>query len=196
MRARELHHPDSAPSGDARKRGLHTTWLRPPKTPLRYQSQRVFVATMLDVIGRLLAAGSAVDPVVQAELGAFPEGYTIGFAVLGESLGTRVQRQGAVFHRVPNDEHKPDLEIVFKHLSHAFLVLSFQESTPQAYANDRMVTHGDIGLTMRFVRCLDRVQGVMLPRPIAARALKAVPEIPLARKLSLAARIGYRLLKV
>jgi hypothetical protein len=123
--------------------------------------------------------------VVQRELLGFPEGYTIGFAVLGEDLSLRVARVGDRFVPVEDKSGRPDLEIVFKHIAHAFVLLSFQESTPTAFANDRMVSHGDVGLSMRFTRCLDRVQGVMLPDPIAAMALKSLPHIPLGERLRL-----------
>jgi hypothetical protein len=156
---------------------------------LVYKTQRAYVALMFDVLARLLVAGSAVDPVIRRELTGFPEGYTIGFAVLGEQLALRVARVGDRFVAVAERSGKPDLEIVFKHIALAFALLSFQESTPTAYANDRLVSHGDVGLSMRFTRCLDRVQGVMLPDPIAAMALKSLPHIPLGERLRLMTRI-------
>jgi hypothetical protein len=79
--------------------------------------------------------------------------------------------------------------VIFKHVSHAFMVLSFQESTPTAFANQRILTHGDAALGMRFTRCLNRVQAVALPHFVAARALKAVPALPIAKKLALGAQL-------
>jgi hypothetical protein len=144
---------------------------------------------MFDVLGRLLVAGSAVDPEIRRELLGFPEGYSIGFAVLGDTLALRIARKGQRFVPEPSRAGRPDLEIVFKHVAHAFALLSFQESTPTAFANDRMLSHGDVALSMRFTRCLDRVQGIMLPDPIAALALKSLPRVPLAERLRLAAQI-------
>lgn len=172
----------TAPSSSA-ERGLSAT-------ALLYRTQRAYVAMMFDVLGRLLVAGSAKDPVIQRELLGFPDGYTIGFAVLGEDLSLRVARVGDRFVPVEDKSGRPDLEIVFKHIAHAFALLSFQESTPTAFANDRMVSHGDVGLSMRFTRCLDRVQGIMLPDPIAALALKSLPSIPLGERLRLATSIA------
>jgi hypothetical protein len=162
---------------------------------LLYKTQRAYVAMMFDVLGRLLVAGSAADPVIQRELLGFPEGYTIGFAVLGEDLSLRVARVGERFVPVHDKSGRPDLEIVFKHVAHAFALLSFQESTPTSFANDRMISHGDVGLSMRFTRCLDRVQGVMLPDPIAALALKSLPDIPLGERLWLITRIAGSLVQ-
>jgi len=69
------------------------------------------------------------------------------------------------------------------------MVFSFQESTPRAFANQRMVTQGDPALAMRFTRCLNRVQAVSLPRFVVERALKAVPPISMGEKLSVGARL-------
>jgi hypothetical protein len=155
--------------------------------PALYTAQRAFVATMFEVLARLIVAGSAADPVVQRELLGFPDDYTIGFSIHGDTLGFRVAKRGARFVPAPR-QGRADLELVFKHIAHAFALVSFQESSAVAYANDRFVTHGDIALAMRFMRCLDRNLAIVLPPPIAARALKAAPEIPLGERVRTTAR--------
>lgn len=155
--------------------------------PLLYSAQRAFVAGMFDVLGRLIVAGSAADPVVQRELLGFPEGYTIGFSVYGDTLGLRVAKRGGQFVTVPR-QGRADLELVFKHIAHAFALLSFQESSAVAYANDRFVSHGDIALSMRFMRCLDRNLAMILPPPISGMALKSIPTIPVAERVRTTAR--------
>ena len=167
----------------------------PMPTDLTQKAQRAYVALMFDVLGRLLAAASVADPVVRAELAGFPDGYTIGFAVLGDDLSMRIRRDGERFVVARPSQEPPDLQITFKHLTHAFALLSFQESTPRAYANNRMVTDGDIALSMRFVRCLDRVQGIILPDFVAARALKALPQVPAGERLKVALSITNRLVQ-
>lgn len=165
-------------------------------TRLAHDSQRAFVRSMFDLLGRLLAAASQVDPVVQHELAGFPEGYSVVFSVLGESVGVRVARRGSRFVVVREPgEQKADLQISFKHLAHAFALLSFQESTPRAFARGRLTTDGDLALTMRFVRCLDRTQGVILPDVIAARALKSLPRIPLPERLRLSVLVSAGLVR-
>jgi len=93
---------------------------------------------MFEVLERLIVASSAVDPVVQTELEAFPEGCTIGFSILGEPGGLRVRVRGGRLEQARGLVGRPDLEVVFKHLAHAFALLSLQESTAVAYARDRM----------------------------------------------------------
>jgi hypothetical protein len=155
--------------------------------PLLYSAQRAYVATMFEVLPRLIVAASAVDPVVQRELPGFPEGYSIGFSVYGDTLGFRVAKRGMQF--VPAElRGRADLELVFKHISHAFALLSFQESSAVAYANDRFVSHGDIAQSMRFTRCLDRNLALILPPPISGMALKSIPNIPLAERVTTTAK--------
>jgi hypothetical protein len=155
---------------------------------LRYGAQHAYVALMFDVLGRLLIAASARDPEVKRELSGFPEDFTLGFSVLGDSASLRLHWRGERLTRLPGGE-AADLDVIFKHVSHAFMVLSFQESTPTAFANQRVITQGDAALAMRFTRCLNRVQAVTLPRFVAARALKAVPPLPLTQKLALGAQL-------
>lgn len=154
-----------------------------------YRAQRVFVRVMLSMLERLIVAGSEVDPVIRAELASFPEGCTIGFSILGETRTLRVRVQAGRLVPARDRDRRPDLEVVFKHVAHAFALLSLTESSATAYARDRMTTHGDVALTMRFMRCADRVQGVMLPPLLAARALKSVPELPLGTRIGLRARV-------
>lgn len=154
-----------------------------------YRAQRAYVRVMLALMERLLVASSAVDPVIRAELASFPEGCTIGFAILGETCTLRVRIRGGELVPAHDRDERPDLEVVFKHVAHAFALLSLGESSSTSYARDRMVTHGDVALTMRFMRCADRVQGVMLPPMLAARALKSVPDLPLGTRLGLRARV-------
>jgi hypothetical protein len=154
----------------------------------RYTLQRAYVALMFDVLARLLVAASRSDPEVRRELAGFPEGLTLGFSVLGASAKMRLRVHDGQLERAPR-ALEPELDIIFKHISHAFMVLSFQESTPSAFANQRLLTQGDAALSMRLTRCLNRVQAVTLPRFLAERALKAVPSLPLAEKLSLGARL-------
>ncbi|MFO0695494.1 MAG: hypothetical protein U0230_18170 [Polyangiales bacterium] len=165
------------------------------KAQSQYKAQRAYVAGMMRLLSGLLEAASETDPVVREEVANLPEGLVIGMSVLGDSSRMRIKKRGGVLVRLdPDTNQKPELEIVFKHVTHAFLVLSFQEGTARAFANDRMITQGDLSLAMKVVRCLNRVEAVVLPRFVAERALKAYPELGLGEKLSAGARIYGRTL--
>ena len=152
--------------------------------------QRVYVIAMMDVIGRGLVSTNAVDPEVQKEIAQFPANFVIQMKVLpsGPSFTLRV-----------NDDHsltmlrdfagKPDLAVKFKHISHAFLVFSFQEGTARAFANDRMIADGDVSHAIRLVRCLNRMEALILPAAVAKLAVKRYPALSLPEKAVTAARI-------
>jgi len=154
----------------------------------RYNIQRAVVRTMFPVLAGLLEAGSQVDTVVRSEVATLPDGFVFGMSVFGSDLRIRLRVEGSRLVQLdPSLSPAPDLDIVFKHLAIAYMVVSFQESTALAFARNRMVVHGDTALAMRMTRCLDRMQAVSLPGPIARRALKAVPEIPLGERAKLVA---------
>ena len=70
------------------------------------------------------------------------------------------------------------------------MVLSFQEKTSVAFANDRMLVDGDVSYAVRMTRVLNRLESFILPRLIAERAVKEYPAtIKLPEKLISAARI-------
>jgi hypothetical protein len=93
----------------------------------------------------------------------------------------------------PRASARPTLAIQFKHLRHAARVLAFVESTPEAFASDRMVIDGDVAFAMRTQRILDRMQAILLPHAIAARALKKAPRLPLLGHARSAARLYGRI---
>lgn len=173
--------------------------IRPPMTDApspdasvprpRYGVQLAVVRTMLPLLGGLLAAGSEFDETVRKEVEDLPEDLIFGMTVFGTDARIRLAREGSRLVVLdPETAPPPTLDIVFKHVAIAFLVVSFQESTALAFARGRMVVHGDTALAMKITRCLDRMQAIALPRPIAERALKTVPDMPLAQQLKLAAR--------
>lgn len=157
--------------------------------------QLVYVKLMVDVIGRGLVMASQVDEEVKQEVAKFPVGFVLSMNVFphGPAFIAKVtpDHQLELLHSV---ENKPDLTITFKHLSHAFLVFSFQESTAQAFAHDRMIADGDISFAIRLVRCLNKMESLILPKLLAELAVKQYPtELSLKQKLTGAANIYLKL---
>jgi hypothetical protein len=157
------------------------------------RAQRVHVALMMQIVARGLVATSRVDAEVRRELSVLPRGYRIGMVVqpAGPSF-VLASRGDGTLERAALSADKPELTIRYKHLAHAFLVLSFQEGTARAFANDRMVADGDVGHATRLVRCLNRMESLILPAFVARRAVKRLEPIALPEKLSLALAIYGR----
>ena len=157
--------------------------------------QQLYVQLMMDIIGRGLVASSKVDPEIQKECKQFPVGFCFAMDIFSNKTA---------FYAKVNSSHqiellktapkKIDLTITFKHLRHAFLVFSFQESTAQAFAQDRMIANGNISLAIRLVRCLNRLEVLILPKFLAIRAVKQYPnQLTLQQKFKIARQIYFKL---
>ncbi|CAG69643.1 hypothetical protein [Acinetobacter baylyi] len=153
--------------------------------------QHAYVKLMMDVIGRGLVMASQVDAEIQEEISKFPVNFILSMNVFpnGPAFIAQVTKDKKL-KLISLEQGKPDLTITFKHLTHAFLVFSFQESTAQAFANDRMIADGDVSSAIRLVRCLNKMEALILPKVVASLAVKQYPtELSLKDKLSEAANI-------
>ena len=159
--------------------------------------QFAYVKLMMDVVGRGLVMASQVDDEVQQEVSKFPVGFILSMNVFpnGPAFIARVTEEKQL-ELLSNYKGKPDLTITFKHLTHAFLVFSFQESTAQAFANDRMIADGDVSSAIRLVRCLNKMEALILPKLIANLAVKRYPvELTLKEKFTGAKNIYLKVAK-
>ncbi len=164
------------------------------KTLAMSQSKRLYVTTMMQVVGRALQAISEQDEEIQKITSAFPDGFVFSMQVLpsgpGFALRKTLDNHLEFLDEIPSE--KPDLTIYIKHLEHAFRILSFQESTAQAFANDRMLVDGDISRAIRMTRALNRLEAYILPKLVAELAIKEYPPIPLPEKVLRGAKIYLR----
>lgn len=159
--------------------------------------KRPYVALMMDVIGRGLEAASQVDEKIQNDVKNLPDGFMFDMRALpnGPCFVMQKDSAGSLRYLGRTAPRKPDVSLKFKHLNHAFLVLSFQEGTARAFANDRLLVDGEIAHTMKLVRCLNRMESLILPKFVAVRALKRYPQLSLKEKLADGGRIYTRLAK-
>lgn len=153
--------------------------------------QLAYVKLMMDVIGRGLVMASQVDQEIQQEVAKFPANFILSMNVFpnGPAFIAKVTENNQLV-LLEKSETKPDLTITFKHLSHAYLVFSFQEGTAQAFANDRMIADGDLSYAIRLVRCLNKMESLILPKLLAELAVKEYPtDLTLKDKITGAANI-------
>lgn len=154
-----------------------------------------YVKFMMDIIGRGLVVASQVDQELQNEIAKFPDHFIFSMNVYphGPCFIAQVTPEKKL-KLISLEQGKPNLTITFKHLSHAFMVFSFQESTAQAFANDRMIADGDLAYAIRLVRCLNKMEALILPKAIASLAVKEYPEqLKLKQKVNHAAKIYLKI---
>lgn len=160
--------------------------------PMAQQARRLYVQIMMQVVGRSLEAISGLDDEVREETASLPADFIFEMAVMphGPALIVAKQSDGTLRYLGEKPPRTPDLSIRFKHLAHAFLVLSFQEKTSEAFANDRMLVDGDLGYALCMTRILNRLEAYILPKLLAERAVKSYPDdLKLPNKLMQGARI-------
>ncbi|KAA8732795.1 hypothetical protein F4V57_09540 [Acinetobacter qingfengensis] len=159
------------------------------------QLEKYYVNAMMDIIGRGLVVASQVDPEIQQEIQGFPEGLIFSMSVFPH--GPEFRAQVTAQHQLillQSKQQSVDLNIRFKHLHHAFMVFSFQESTAQAFANDRMIADGELSYAIRLVRCLNKMEATILPKALASLAVKAYPQhLNFKEKISLAGNIYFKI---
>lgn len=160
--------------------------------PMMSNARRAYVELMFQVMGRALQAISEVDESTRSETRELPDGFLFEMRVMphGPALIVEHTGTGRLLYHGDEPPRPVDLSIQFKHIAHAFLVLSFQEKTAVAFANDRMLVDGDISYAVRMTRVLNRLESFILPKLVAQRAVKEYPaNIKLPEKLVHAARI-------
>ena len=160
--------------------------------PMIFQARRGYVELMFQIMGRALQAISEVDELTRHETRTLPVGFLFEMQVMpnGPKLIVEHTGDGRLHYHGDYAPGPVDLSIQFKHIAHAFLVLSFQEKTSVAFANDRMLVDGDVSLAVRMTRVLNRLETFILPKLVAQRAVKQYPaDLHLPDKLLRAARI-------
>lgn len=162
-----------------------------PTSKLIPKAQRAYVALMMEIIGRGLTSASAIDPEIHNETKGFPAGFVLQMTVFpsGPNFTAQAQADGSL-KLLKDFNGKADLTVKFKHLSHAFIVFSFQEGTARAFANDRMIADGDVSYAIRLVRCLNKMEALILPKIVANLAVKQYPDsLGLGEKINTASKI-------
>ncbi|MBF7686846.1 hypothetical protein [Acinetobacter rathckeae] len=166
-----------------------------PLHHLKPTMQTAYVKTMMQIVGRGLVTANEVDTEIRSEFSTLPIGFIFTMNVFSQGPSFTIQIQDN--HRLKllsKVEQKPDLTITFKHLSYAYMVLSFQESTAQAFANDRMIADGDLSYAVRLVRCLNKMEAIILPKAVASLAVKEYPtHLVLKEKVNHASKIYLKI---
>ncbi|MHA1331045.1 MAG: hypothetical protein ACTSR2_08215, partial [Candidatus Hodarchaeales archaeon] len=136
------------------------------------------VKMVLFTLGRSISSISCFDSTVKSEIENWPDNTGIMFKVLpnGPSMSLVYRSKKLSYKKVPEEE--ASIIIYFKNLESAFMALTAQLSTIDAFMQHRNLLKGDPSIAMSLVRCLNIVQTYLFPRLIAKRVIKRVPKIP------------------
>jgi len=153
--------------------------------PRRPWLKEFYVRCLFFVFGRALQTLSRTDPILKSELARWPEDFLVLYRILpdGPRLVLLRNREGRLEYRGSKArEEDAGLVITLKNLESAFLVMSLQVGTTQAYAENRVGAKGNIDVAMSLIKCLSVLITYLAPRAAAEKVLKRLPEIPWQRK--------------
>lgn len=138
------------------------------------EMQRALVGAVFWVLGRAICAASKLDSHVRAEVNSWDDGTTITMRVDPEGPVLSLLKKGSSLVTTSLEE-TPTLEIAFKNIGAAFMVLTGKLGIDNAFAQHRFYMKGDIGLGLSLVRCLYIVEAYLFPGFMSSRILKIRP---------------------
>ena len=169
------------PFAKASKEGVMMGKQYRPVVPGKKWFKALVAKIVFMVLGRAFQSGARHDPDMKKEVSALPEGFIVIMNVLPSGPRMAMKKiNGRLKYRGTRYDDG-DLVVNFKNLECAFLVLTPQIGSAQAFAERRMTVKGDIAHAMVFTRCLNTLLTLLYPKFICKRLLKRVPPMPLKK---------------
>jgi hypothetical protein len=130
---------------------------------------------MLFALGRAMQSLSNNDPLIQREVRAWPENFSLVLTVPPKGCQMSVKSVGDGRLRSMGRRIKPeDADVAIQ--------VKSVHSGDAAYAQHAMSAKGDLSYTVSVVRVLDTVEAYLFPSFIAKHLMKSLPPIPFWRK--------------
>jgi hypothetical protein len=141
--------------------------------PSAMRFKRLYIRILLFVLAKAIPKASLVSPAVRTESSSFPRGFRILLGVWpsGPDLHLVSDGEGGLY-RYTGTVTEADLAIRLKSLEAAFRLFTFRESTAGSEAAGRLLAAGDFPLLLSFIRVIDAVEIILLPKPLAKLAVK------------------------
>lgn len=146
------------------------------KKPLK----RLYLFSVLQLLGRSLPKAIEVDTVLSHELEALPQAFTFSLGIPASGPSVCFEKVAGGLRRVRKAEGRGscDLQIRLNDIEAAFRLLTLQESTVFSAARGRISIIGDIATGSVVVRMLDRLEILLLPAFLARRAVRRYKRLP------------------
>lgn len=160
-----------------------------PKKSVLKQS---IVSIVFFVLGRGLQSAAKHDATIQKEVVSWPENTVVLFKVLpdGPRMALKRTSESCLVYagsRVADED--ATIIVAFKNLECAFMMMTAQVGTAQAYSEHRLAVRGDLVLALSIIRCLNVIERYLFPTFIAKNIMRRLPEIPFFKRNGLRAWI-------
>ncbi|MGL1892619.1 MAG: hypothetical protein OCD02_13400 [Spirochaetaceae bacterium] len=144
------------------------TSIRPSKRRFKTLYCRIVFA----VLGWFIPAIACRKKTVRTVISDFPENFTFSFGVWPSGPSVAFKRVSNRLKQIPRNSLDLDMKVSLKSIEAAWYLLSFQEGTCQSEANGRLTVKGELPHSCTFIRLMDKVEILLLPRFIAKKAVK------------------------
>lgn len=114
-----------------------------------------------------------IEQKVYENVQKWQDGYTVKIQTCEKGPSLILKKQGKKIIKLKK-EQECNLEIIFKNLDSAFLLLTGRLGIAKAYCEHRFLLRGNIMEAMSLVRCLDLVETYLFPRFISKNLVKEV----------------------
>lgn len=135
--------------------------------------KRVISKIVLFFLYRGIRIVTKLDGEAKKEVETWKDRYTINIKTCKNGPNLIIKKVDGKIKRI-KDVDNCNLEIIFKSLDSAFLLLTGRLGIAQAYAEHRFMLKGNIIEAMSLVRCLDIVEMYLFPKIISKNLVKEV----------------------
>lgn len=145
--------------------------------------KKAIINLVFTVLGRSFKTLSKYDSNIKKEIESWPKNFKILFKVqhFGPSLGLVKTSKNQIKPKNIT-EQQADLVIYFKNVDSAFMLMTAQIGTHQAYAQHRLRAKGNLLYSMSVIRCLNIAETYLFPSFIARKIIRDLPEIDRPKK--------------
>jgi hypothetical protein len=131
----------------------------------------LYCRVVLGVLGWFIPSVACRKESVRKEIEEFPPEFAFRLGVLPAGPSVAFRRTGNRLKRIDRNE-AVNLTINLKSIDAAWLLFSFQESTAQSEANNRLAVTGSLPHSCTFIRIMNKTEILLLPGFLARKAVK------------------------
>lgn len=128
-------------------------------------------------IGMGMQTAYRIDPDVKKEVDSWPETFSFCMTVVGGPSMLMLKKAGSFQYLGEKEAFYCDVEMCFKNISFAYLIMTGRISVPNAVYHNRQFVRGNLIYAISVIRVLNVVQTLLLPNFIARFYIKEVPKL-------------------
>ncbi|MGD9733438.1 MAG: hypothetical protein AB7U45_14770 [Desulfamplus sp.] len=133
------------------------------------------------VLGRAFQSASKHDDELRKEISSWRDGFTLIMKVMPDGPYMGLEKKDNSLEFKGSQLKNGDLEIYFRNVESAFMIMTPQMGSHQAFAERRMSIKGDLSIATAFTRTLVILMSILYPEFIVKRLVKRVPPLTFKR---------------